>query len=49
MHSTDIYEYYVTPETPIISSVMAACPDYVPPSQYFGKVYSECAIIYWSL
>jgi len=25
-----IYGYYITPETPIISSVMAHCPDCVP-------------------
>jgi len=49
MHSTDLYEYYVTLETPIIimSSVMADCPDSVPPPQYFGKLYaSACTTIY---
>jgi len=33
-----------------MSSVMADCPDSVPPPQYFWKVYtSACIVIYWSL
>ena len=32
--------YYVAPETPMISSVIADCPDLVPP-QYFGQVYAK--------
>jgi len=31
--------YYVAPETPMMSSVIADCPDLVPP-QYFGQVYA---------
>src|SRR6218665_1038470 len=34
-----IYMYYVAPETPMMSSVIADCPDLVPP-QYFGQVYA---------
>jgi len=30
MHSIDFYRYYLTPETPIMSSVMADCPDSAP-------------------
>src|SRR6218665_1263860 len=32
--------YYVTPETPMMSSVIADCPDPVP-LQYFGQVYAN--------
>ena len=35
-----IYMYYVAPETPMMSSVIADCPDLVPP-QYFGQVYAS--------
>src|SRR6218665_1488934 len=31
--------YYVAPETPMTSSVIADCPDLVPP-KYFGQVYA---------
>ena len=31
--------YYVAPETPMMSSVIADCPDLAPP-QYFGQVYA---------
>src|SRR6218665_1872789 len=34
-----IYMYYVAPETPMMSSVIADCPDLAPP-QYFGQVYA---------
>ena len=34
-----IYMYYVAPETPMMLSVIADCPDLVPP-QYFGQVYA---------
>ena len=34
-----IYMYYVAPETPMMSSVIADCPYLVPP-QYFGQVYA---------
>ena len=33
-----IYMYYVALETPMMSSVIADCPDLAPP-QYFGQVY----------
>jgi len=44
-----IYMYYVAPETPMMSSVIADCPDLAPP-QYFGQVYAydnigECAYL----
>ena len=32
--------YYVAPETPMMSSVIADCPDLVPP-QDFGQVYAS--------
>src|SRR6218665_2236984 len=32
--------YYVAPETPMMSSVIADCQDLVPP-QYFGQVYAS--------
>ena len=32
--------YYVAPETPMMSSVIADCPDLVPP-KYFGQVYAS--------
>jgi len=35
-----IYMYYVAPETPMMSSVIADCPDLAPPPQYFGQVYA---------
>src|SRR6218665_1122791 len=38
-----IYMYYVAPETPMMSSVIAYCPDLVPP-QYFGQVYAS---VWW--
>jgi len=31
--------YYVAPETPMMSSVIADCPDLAPP-QYFGQFYT---------
>ena len=34
-----IYMYYVAPETPMMSSVIADCPD-LALSQYFGQVYA---------
>ena len=34
-----IYMYYLAPETPMMSSVIADCPDLAPP-QYFGQVYA---------
>src|SRR6218665_2980872 len=34
-----IYMYYIAPETPMMSSVIADCPDLAPP-QYFGQVYA---------
>src|SRR6218665_49502 len=34
-----IYMYYVAPETPMMSSVIADCTDLAPP-QYFGQVYA---------
>ena len=34
-----IYMYYVAPETPMMSSVIADCPDLAAP-QYFGQVYA---------
>ena len=34
-----IYMYYVAPETPMMSSVIADCLDLAPP-QYFGQVYA---------
>src|SRR6218665_1160749 len=37
--NTPIYMYYVAPETPMMSSVIADCPDLAPP-QYFGQVYA---------
>ena len=39
MHSTDVYGYYVTPETPIMPSArpMADCADSVPPSNILEK------------
>jgi len=37
MHSTDIYGYYVTPETPIVPSVKADCADSVPPPNILEK------------
>src|SRR6218665_1926027 len=36
-----IYMYYVAQETPMMSSVIADCPDLVPPPQYFGQVYAS--------
>ena len=33
------YMYYVAPETPMMSSVIADCPDLTPP-EYFGQVYA---------
>jgi len=38
--SAPIYAYYITPETPtyyMMSSVIADCPNPVPPPRYFGK------------
>ena len=32
--------YYLAPETPMMSSVIADCPELVPP-QYFGQVYAS--------
>jgi len=32
--------YYVAPETPMMSPVIADCPD-LAPSQYFGQVYAS--------
>ena len=38
-----IYMYYVAPETSMMSSVIADCPDLAPP-QYFWQVYAcDCA------
>src|SRR6218665_3065792 len=40
--------YYVAPETPMMSSVIADCPDLAPP-QYFGQVYAygrQCVLLY---
>ena len=37
MHSTDVYGYYVTTETPIMLSVMADCADSVPPPNILEK------------
>ena len=34
-----IYMYYVAPETPMMSSVIADCPA-LAPLQYFGQVYA---------
>ena len=36
--------YYVAPETPMMSSVIADCPDLTPP-QYFGQVYAYDLVI----
>src|SRR6218665_2150371 len=41
-----IYMYDVAPETPMMSSVIADCPDLAPP-QYFGQVYAY-AVLYKS-
>src|SRR6218665_1643364 len=38
--------YYVAPETPMMSSVIADCPDLAPP-QYFGQVYAYVIIVRW--
>ena len=37
--NTPIYMYYVALETPMMSSIIADCPDLAPP-QYFGQVYA---------
>jgi len=49
MYSTDasISGYYVSPETPIMSSVIADCPDSVPP--IFWKSIRQCLYYYWLL
>jgi len=39
-----IHMYYVAPETPMMSSVIADCPDLAPP-KYFGQVYAYGCII----
>jgi len=39
-----IYIYYVAPEMPMMSSVIADCPDLTPP-QYFGQVYAYDLVI----
>src|SRR6218665_1829562 len=45
------YMYYVAPETPMMSSVIADCPDLVRP-QYFGQVcaygYTDATTVYKS-
>src|SRR6218665_3306902 len=38
--NTPIYMYYVALETPMMSSIIADCPDLAPPPQYFGQVYA---------
>src|SRR6218665_1244581 len=40
--SAPIYMYYVAPETPMMSSVIADCPDLAP--QYLGQVYAYVSI-----
>ena len=35
--------YYVAPETPMMSSLIADCPDLVSP-QYFGQVYATFVV-----
>ena len=39
-----IYMYYVAPETPMMSSVIADCPDLAPPLQYVGQVYAYACL-----
>src|SRR6218665_2648008 len=39
-----IYMYYIAPETPMMSSVIADCPNLAPP-QYFGQVYAYATCI----
>jgi len=43
-----IYMYYVAPETPMISSVIADCPD-LAPLQYFGQVYAYARTFFFGL